>query len=98
MNARQTALALALSLSSLAAVAAPASEPGTLRWECTRTGAQGYREIAAAFGYDNYQYMREAQPRLYRQLRRACAAGPAAVIVVLDRKKVPQVAAELAAR
>ena len=98
MNARQIALAIALSLSSFAACAAPETGEGSLRWECARTGAPSNHEIATAFGYDNYQYMREAQPRLYRQLRRECAGGADAVLIVLDRAKLPQVAAEIAAR
>lgn len=97
MNARQIALALTLTLSSFAACAS-STEEGTLRWECARTGAPRYHEIATAFGYDNYQYMREAQPRLYRDLRRACAGGADAVLIVMDVAKVPQVRAELAAR
>lgn len=97
MNARQIALALTLTLSSLAATASSAEE-GTLRWECTRTGAPSYHEISTAFGYDNYQYMREAQPRLYRDLRRACAGGADAVLVVMDAAKVPRARAEIAAR
>jgi len=98
MNARQIALAIALSLSSFAAFATPESTDGNLRWDCARSGAPSHHEIATAFGYDNYQYMREAQPRLYRQLRRECAGGADAVLIVLDRAKLPQVVAEIAAR
>lgn len=90
MNARQIALALTLTLCSLAAAAAPAGQ-GALRWECTRSGAPRYHEIATAFGYDNYQYMREAQPRLYRDLRRECARGADTVLIVIDAAKLPQV-------
>ena len=97
MNARQIALALTLTLCSLAAAAAPAGQ-GALRWECTRSGAPRYHEIATAFGYDNYQYMREAQPRLCRDLRRECARGADTVLIVIDAAKLPQVRAELAAR
>ncbi|HET7844705.1 MAG TPA: hypothetical protein VFL14_11180 [Xanthomonadales bacterium] len=92
MNARPIVLALALvaSLSSFAASAT--SEPGSLRWECARQGAPSHREIATAFGYDNYQYMREAQPRLYRELRRECTrSGADAVLLVLDAAKHPKV-------
>jgi hypothetical protein len=99
MNARQIALALALTLSSFAAAAAPTAETGLLRWDCTRNGAPSHREIATAFGYENYQYMREVQPRLYRDLRRECASsGVDTVLIVLDRAKLPQVVAEIAAR
>lgn len=90
MNARQIALALTLTLCSLAAAAAPAGQ-GALRWECTRSGAPRYHEIATAFGYDNYQYMRDAQPRLYRDLRRECARGADTVLIVIDAAKLPQV-------
>lgn len=90
MNARQIALALTLTLCSLAAAAAPAGQ-GALRWECTRSGAPRYHEIATAFGYDNYQYMRDAQPRLYRDLRRECARGADTVLIVMDAAKLPQV-------
>ena len=94
MNARQTALAFALTLSSFAASATAAQEPGTLRWECARTGAPSHHEIATAFGYDNYQYMREAQPRLYRQVRRECSrSGAEQLLIVLDAAKQLQVQA-----
>lgn len=97
MNARQIALASVLTLSSFAATAEQAA--GSLRWECTRAGAPSHREISTAFGYENYQYMREAQPRLYRELRRECTrSGADAVLIVLDRAKVPRVSAAIAAR
>ena len=91
MNARQIALALTLTLCSLAATAAAPAGQGALRWECTRSGAPRYHEIATAFGYDNYQYMREAQPRLCRDLRRECARGADTVLIVIDAAKLPQV-------
>ena len=97
MNARQIALALVLTLSSFAAAAEQSA--GSLRWDCARNGAPSHREISTAFGYENYQYMREAQPRLYRELRRECTrSGADAVLIVLDRAKLPRVAAEIAAR
>ena len=98
MNARQIALALALVLTLSSFAACAAQEPGSLRWECARTGAPSQHEIATAFGYDNYQYMREAQPRLYRQVRRECArSGADQLLIVLDAAKQPKVQA-IAAR
>jgi hypothetical protein len=97
MNVRRIALAFALTLSASAAPAAT-QEPGTLRWDCARTGAPGHHEIAAAFGYDNHQYMREAQPRLYREVRRECArSGAGSLLVVLDGERLRATTA-LAAR
>ena len=42
--------------------------------------------------------MREAQPRLYRDLRRECARGADTVLIVIDEANVPVVRAEIAAR
>ncbi len=80
MNAIRTlTIAALLSASSLAHSTDEA--PG-LRWDCNRGGAPSHGEIANAFGFDNYALAREAQPRLYTEVRRACQRGAAAVLLV----------------
>lgn len=86
MNAIRTLTAAVLLLASSVTLAAEPTRE--LRWECTRTGAPSYHEIADAFGYDNYVFARAAQPRLYLQLRRECQRGAAAVLVVLKPRRM----------
>ena len=80
MNAIRT-LTIAALLSASTATLAADQAPG-LRWDCTRTGAPSHREIATAFEFDNYAFARSLQPRLYTEVRRGCARGAKALLLV----------------
>jgi len=80
MNAIRT-LTIAALLSASTVVLAAEQAPG-MRWECTRTGAPSHSQIAHAFGFDNYALARQAQPRLYTEVRRACQRGAATLLIV----------------
>ena len=79
MNAIRT-LTLVTLMSASAVALAVEQTPG-MRWDCTRTGAPSHQEIANAFGFDNYALARQAQPRLYTEVRRSCERGAAAVLL-----------------
>lgn len=76
---RTLTIAALLFASSISQAAHPASG---MRWDCSRLGAPSHREFANAFDFDSYAFARQAQPRLYTEVRRQCRRGATAVLLV----------------
>jgi hypothetical protein len=86
----QTSLVILTAIAALAiapAAQANANDTGDgLLWKCEREGAPSHREIADAFGFDNYWFARNLQPTLYVELRRMCRDHTNAIVQVAPRR------------